>query len=135
MKNIFKNFAIFAIAMMAIVPALTLATPASAAAPADSLMWGNTMTNVDDASGLGNVDPRILAGKVINILLGFLGIIAVLIILLGGFKWMTAGGNDDGITEAKAMISAGIIGMVIILSAFGIAQYVVGILYTATEAG
>ena len=132
MKNIFKNFAIFAVALMCIVPALTLATPVSA--DADDMMWNSLQDNTQASTGLGNTDPRVLAGKVINIMLGFLGIIAVVIILLGGFKWMTAGGNEDGIVEAKAMISAGIIGMVIILSAFGLAQYVIGALYTATGA-
>ncbi|MDO8261364.1 MAG: hypothetical protein Q7T50_07810, partial [Candidatus Magasanikbacteria bacterium] len=86
------------------------------------------------ATGLGNTDPREMAGSVINIVLGFLGVIAVLIILLGGFKWMTAGGNEDGIGEAKQMIGAGVIGLVIILAAFGIAQFVINALYNATGA-
>ena len=60
----------------------------------------------------------------INIILGFLGIVAVVIILLGGFKWMTAGGNEDKVGEARKLITAGIIGLIIILASFAIASFV-----------
>jgi amino acid transporter len=67
--------------------------------------------------------------------LGFLGIIAVVIILFGGFRWMTAAGNEDQVSTAKKMIGAGVIGLIIILMAFGIAQFVLNALYNATGAG
>ncbi len=72
---------------------------------------------------------------IINVLLGLLGIIAVVIILVGGFKWMTAGGNEDKVGEARKMIFAGIIGLAIILSAFAIAKFVIAQLASATESG
>ena len=37
--------------------------------------------------------------QIINIFLGVLGIIAVIIIILGGFKWMTAQGNEEKTDE------------------------------------
>jgi hypothetical protein len=52
--------------------------------------------------------------------------------LLGGFKWMTAGGNEDKVGEAKKLITAGIIGLVIILAAFAIATFVLSQLLSAT---
>ena len=79
-------------------------------------------------------DPRVIAASVVNIMLGFLGIIAVLIILLGGFKWMTAGGNEDAVAQAKKMMTAGVIGLVIVLASFGLAQFVINALYDATGA-
>jgi|GEM_PF-684574 len=63
--------------------------------------------------------------NIINIILGFLGIAAVIIILVGGFKWMTAAGNDEQVGEAKKMITQGIIGLVIIFSAWAIASFVI----------
>ena len=57
-------------------------------------------------------------------MLSLLGIVAVVIILLGGFKWMTAGGNDDKVEEAKKLILSGIIGLAIIMSAWAIARFV-----------
>ena len=45
---------------------------------------------------------------------------------------MTAAGNDDKIASAKSMMSAGIIGLIIILAAFGIANFAVNALVDAT---
>jgi len=82
---------------------------------------------------LGTRDIRSTISAIINVLLGFLGVIAVVIILLGGFKWMTAGGGEDKIGEAKKLITAGIIGLIIILAAYAIAQFVIEQLASATE--
>ncbi|MBI2551399.1 TrbC/VirB2 family protein [Candidatus Uhrbacteria bacterium] len=86
-----------------------------------------------EAAGLGSETdfPTIIAG-IINTLLGFLGVIAVLIILYSGFKWMTAGGNDKNVEEARKMLIYGVIGLVIILSAYGIASFVLDQLSNAT---
>ena len=70
---------------------------------------------------------------IIRVALGFLGIIAVCIILIGGFKWMTAQGNEDKVKTAKKVLISGIIGLVIVLSAFAIAQFVISSIVTATS--
>lgn len=74
-------------------------------------------------------------GSIINVALSLLGVVAVVIILIGGFKWMTAGGNDEKVGEARKLIFSGIIGLAIILSAFSIAKFVLNSLQTATGAG
>ncbi|MCX6785267.1 MAG: hypothetical protein NTZ18_00240 [Candidatus Komeilibacteria bacterium] len=84
------------------------------------------------STGLGTRDLKETIIQVLNVILGFLGIIAVIIILLGGFKWMTAGGGDDKIGEAKKLISGGIIGLVVVLAAYAIAIYVVNTISSAT---
>lgn len=84
---------------------------------------------------LGNTDIRTMTAQIINVLMSLLGIIAVVIILLGGFKWMTAMGDEDKVGEAKKLISQGIIGLVIILSAWAIARFVIDSLVSATTNG
>jgi len=84
-------------------------------------------------TGLGTRDLKDTITAVLNVLLGFLGIIAVIIILLGGFKWMTAMGNEDKVGEAKKLIGAGIVGLVIILAAYAIATYVINTISEATR--
>ena len=71
---------------------------------------------------------------VINVLLGFLGIIAIVIILYGGFVWLTSGGNEEKVGQAKKIISAGIIGLVIIFVAYALATFVINQLMSATGA-
>ena len=97
-------------------------------------MFGGDITGEDFAntSGLGSGDLPSTIASIIRVALGFLGIVAVVIILLGGFKWMTAGGNDDKVKDAKKLMVAGVIGLVIVLSAFAIASFVLTQISTAT---
>ena len=83
-------------------------------------------------TSLGEAELQPAVMQIINVLLGFLATIAIVIVLLGGFKWMTAGGNEDKVGEAKKILGAGVIGLVIILAAYAITVFVVGQIYTAT---
>ena len=87
----------------------------------------------EDELKLGKKDIRETAAEIINVSLGLLGIIAVVIILIGGFQWMTAGGNEDKVGEARKRIFAGIIGLAIILSAWAVARFVLFQLGEATN--
>ena len=78
-----------------------------------------------DSTGLGQGELKSTIGSLINVGLSLLGVVAVVIILMGGFKWMTAGGNDEKVAEAKRLIIAGIIGIAIIMSAWAIARFVI----------
>ncbi len=111
---------------------LAIAVPVlSMPALATTLDLGTSYVN-NQVTGLGTNDPRTIAGIVIRIALGFLGVLAVIIILIGGFKWMTAAGNEEQIEDAKKVLMAGIIGLVIILASWGIATFVLTSLLTAT---
>ncbi|HDQ22384.1 MAG TPA: hypothetical protein ENN28_00220 [Candidatus Uhrbacteria bacterium] len=83
-------------------------------------------------TGLGTKDIRETIASIINVAMGLLGIVAVVIILLGGFKWMTAAGNEEKVGEAKKLLVAGIIGLVIILTSYAIATFVVSSILNAT---
>ena len=94
----------------------------------------DTGVNYGTALGLGTKDVREGVMSIINALLGFLGVIAIVIILWGGFRWMTAGGNEEKIGEAKKIITAGIIGLVIIFISYALASFVIQQLISATGA-
>jgi len=92
----------------------------------------DTGINYGTALGLGTKDVRTGVMSIVSGLFTFLGVIAILIILWGGFRWMTAGGNEEGIAEAKKIITAGIIGLIIIFISFALARFVIGSLVNAT---
>ena len=84
---------------------------------------------MDDLNvNLGNQPLIETIGQLINVILGFLGVIAVLIVLLGGFKWMTSGGNEEQIGAAKKLMGAGIIGLIIVVLAYAIATFIINAL-------
>ena len=88
-------------------------------------------TNLNGTLGDKNLKEGI--SSIIQVLLGFLGIIAVIIILWGGFIWMTAMGDEGKVEKAKKLIIAGVIGIVIILAAYSIASFVIGQIGNATR--
>jgi len=83
--------------------------------------------------GQGNNIKGTIA-SIINIILGFLGVIAVIIIMAGGFKWMTAAGNEDQVGEARKMITQAVAGLVVIFLSYVIANFVITQLESVTNA-
>jgi nitrate reductase NapE component len=122
-KTLVKNLLSFALIALILVPILGVTQ-------VKALDVG--VNEVEDSIELGNKDPRETVGQIINVAMLFLGIIAVGIVLVGGFKWMTAGGNDEKVGEAKKLMGSGVIGLVIVLAAWGIATFILEQLVTAT---
>jgi hypothetical protein len=71
-----------------------------------------------------DTDPRDIIINIVKYFMTFLGIVAVCMILYGGYIWMTAVGNEDKVSKAKQIIVAGLIGMIIILSAYVIVDFI-----------
>jgi type IV secretory pathway VirB2 component (pilin) len=94
-------------------------------------MTASAALTVPEVSNLGTGDLENTAIKIIDTLLGLLGLVALVMILIGGFKWMTSGGNEEKVGEAKKLLGAGVVGIIIILAAYAIAHYVVSTMGTA----
>lgn len=129
-----KLLSLLVVFTLIILPLFSFSLTANAQSNADPMLWGGFESDIQSTTGLGNTDPREMAAQVVNIVLGFIGMIAVIIILLAGFRWMAAAGNEDKVMAAKKMLGAGVIGLVIVLAAFAIAQFMINALYGATGA-
>ena len=110
---------------------MMMANNALAVSNAENLLGINDLSEA--GVNLGQQDLKKSIAGIINVILGFLGTLAVLIILLGGFKWMTSQGSSDKVDEAKKLIGEGVVGLVIIFAAYAIAAFVLNQLYTATN--
>ena len=89
---------------------------------------------VDDMVDLGSQDPRVIAARLINVLLGFLSIIVVVLIIYSGFLWMISGGNEERVVKARKTFVNALIGLLIILTANSIVLFVIRSLSEATGA-
>jgi hypothetical protein len=90
---------------------------------------------VGNSIHLSDLDPRIVAARAIQIILGFLGVIVVGLITYAGFLWMTSGGEEHKIERAKQIILNATIGLVIILASFGITTFILMKILEATDNG
>ena len=72
----------------------------------------------------GQTDLAQVVVNIINWVLGFLALVAIVIVLIGGFEWMTAGGNEDKVGTAKKRLTYGLIGLAIIFLAWAIVRFV-----------
>lgn len=78
--------------------------------------------------GLASGDFRVIIVRIIQFILGFLGIIALVMVMYGGFIWMTAGGDPAKIDKAKKILVNTVIGIIIILLAFTITAFIINAL-------
>ena len=78
-------------------------------------------------SGFVAADESSLAKIVataIQAFLGLLGVIFLVLLITAGYKWMTASGNEEKITEAKETIWRAVIGLIITVAAYAITYFV-----------
>lgn len=71
------------------------------------------------------VDPRVTAMLLIRSILRFIAVIVFCYMLYAGFRWMTAGGNDEQISEAKRTIRNCVIGLIIIMSSYSLTYFAI----------
>lgn len=85
-----------------------------------------------EAAGFGTVNLAVTISLIIKIILGFLGVIFVILLIYAGFVWMTSAGNEEKISKAKKTIITAIIGLAIVLSAYIITLFVLDNILAAT---
>lgn len=109
--------------------ALACATQAPFAYAQDA---AENLATVGDESGLGSGDIKITIANIIRTALSVLGIIALCIVLYGGFVWMTASGDAEKVDRAKKILINGGIGLVIILMSWSITTFILTSILGAT---
>lgn len=94
----------------------------------------NTITNragYKTVQGDAFIDTFI--GKIIAMVLGFVGALFLGLIVFAGFQWMSAGGNEDTVSKARKKIVSSVIGLGIVLFAFIISNAIFTFFYTQSN--
>ncbi|NQU77137.1 hypothetical protein HQ544_00395 [Candidatus Falkowbacteria bacterium] len=86
---------------------------------------GVGLEDVQTQTQYSDQELTVTIGKIIKLVLGFLGLIALILFIVGGFKWMTSGGNEENISEAKKLMSAAIVGLFIIIIAYAATTFII----------
>lgn len=123
MKKIIKQILILACLLTIIV--LPYFVFAQNTAPLENL------EKVGEGGGYAEASPTTvseIAGTAIGAVLSLLGVVFIILIIYGGFLWMTDQGNEEQVTKAKTIIRNSIIGLIIVVSAYAIYK-VVNILF------
>lgn len=83
----------------------------------------------------GTQQPKLgtIVGEYVTVFLGFVGTIAFVVFLYGGYLWLTARGNDDQVAEAKKYLFNGTIGIIVIVFAYSAAYFITSQLYSAAR--
>lgn len=82
---------------------------------------GNNKTNINIPTP---TDTQVLHNG-LNIVYFLAGTIAVIVIIIGGLMYVTAAGNSGNITKAKNMLLYAVVGLVIIIAAWAITNFVI----------
>ena len=131
MKNLINKVSRSIWLMPALVFGLSFLTPALAAPSAGAVDYGikagtaASKTEEMPESLFGEDGSEGIFKKVVNIMLFVIGAVAVIMLIYGGVKYVTSGGAQDKVAEAKNTILYAIVGIVVALLAFAVVNFVV----------
>lgn len=129
MKKIIKLAisTIFLLGLFAL-PSIISIQSASAAPTETKPALLNRLTNVAGQGGFQTEETKastaIIIGTIIGAFLGFLGITFIVILIIAGFEYMRARGNDEEIHKAINSIREAIIGLIIAMSSYAIWNFI-----------
>ncbi len=78
------------------------------------------------------ISPEPMIAIVIKLALSFLGVIFLILMVYGGYLWMTARGKEDQVNKARDLIIAAVIGLIIVIASYAISNFVVDALTKTT---
>ncbi len=81
----------------------------------------------DDFVGELGLPNTYLPTTVVNFVawvLGFLGLVSVIMMIYGGYRYLTAGGNEESVDKAKTVIKNALVGLIIVVLSYAIALFV-----------
>lgn len=135
-KKIIIFFILFLISFLIILPTLVLADDWFEEGPPwegeEATLWERMKYGLQPTEKIvygieGSVEIAPLYDSImylIRVFLSTLGIIFLIIVLYAGLRWMTAGGNEEKITEAKKLLINAAIGFIIIICALSITYFI-----------
>lgn len=77
-----------------------------------------------DQTGVVRTDVRSATGLIINRALTLVGLLFFVLMVYGGFLWITARGKEEQIEKARNVIIASLIGIAIIVASYALTNFI-----------
>lgn len=90
----------------------------------DNMEGAGDGANYNTTGDLNNPLISEVMSTVITAFLSLLGIIFLIMIIIGGFNWMTAAGSDDKVASGRKTLIRGTVGLIIVVTAYIITAFV-----------
>jgi hypothetical protein len=86
--------------------------------------FGDTSGPVTLTNPIGETNPNLIIGKVIEAILGIVGSLALLMFIYGGFTWMLAAGNNERVQKGKEILIWATVGLIVIFSSYAMIKLI-----------
>lgn len=117
---------LFALSAPVLTPAMASAQTIQQGVCSGAELDVSGSTGCSTAKSTGNSTFQRYLNDIVNILSVIVGVVAVIMIIVGGFRYITSGGSSEKVTAAKNTILYGIIGLIIVALAQVIVRFILG---------
>ncbi len=127
MKNLFKKIALgfAAIPLLALGASVIVPSAAYAKDCAVTISGGQQCAKGEGVSEAGLFEVGGLFQTVTNVLLFLIGAVSVIMLIIGGFRYVLSNGDSSQITAAKNTILYAVIGIIVALLAYAIVGFII----------
>ena len=133
MKSIVKKSLQSLLLVPAIVLGVSVAVPAVAGAASGNCsgdVSGGLQGGADCSQGEGQATDLFgqsgIFKTITNVLLYIIGAIAVIMLIIGGIRYITSGGDAGAVTSAKNTILYAVVGIIVAILAYAVVNFVIG---------
>ena len=120
MKNLLKYSSMFIVTTFTII---SFAAPVQAANVFNGCV-ADPVTEVCKAANTGSANS--IFKIIINTILYAIGAISVIMIVVGGIRYIVSGGDQAGVTSAKNTILYAVVGLIVAIASFSMVNFVIG---------
>jgi hypothetical protein len=89
----------------------------------ESVKLDNPLAGADGEEGV--TEPQVIVGRIIDIILGMVGSLALLMFVYGGIVWMTSSGSPEKVKKGKNILVWSILGLAIIFFSYAMVKFVI----------
>lgn len=88
---------------------------------------GELITEFAKKAGFENAprEPEVIVGEIIQSAMLLIGVVFGILVIYGGYLWMTARGNEETVKKSIEILKTAIIGFIVTMSAYAITSFVI----------